>query len=49
MRISGTETSSVILRQTKPSLNRTTIFKLVAHGIELRAAFGERENKQNNT
>ena len=31
----------------KPSLNRT-IFKLVVDGIELRAAFEERENKQKN-
>ena len=29
----------------KPSLNRTTVFKLIVHGIELRAAFEERENK----
>ena len=29
----------------KPSLNRTTIFKLIVHGIELHAAFEERENK----
>ena len=32
----------------KPSLNRTTIFKLIVHGIELHAAFDERENKQKN-
>ena len=32
----------------KPSLNRTTIFKLIEHRIELRAAFQERENKQKN-
>ena len=32
----------------KPSLNRTTIFKLIVHGIELHAAFKERENKQTN-
>ena len=32
----------------KPSLNRTTILKLVVHGIELCAAFEERDNKQNN-
>ena len=32
----------------KPSLNRTTIFKLIVHGIELHAAFEERENKQKN-
>ena len=28
----------------KPSLNRTTIFKLIVHGIELHAAFEKREN-----
>ena len=32
----------------KPSLNRTTIFKLIVHGIELHATFEERENKQKN-
>ena len=32
----------------KPSQNRTTIFKLIVHGIELHAAFEERENKQKN-
>ena len=32
----------------KPSLNRTTIFKLIVHKIELHAAFEERENKQKN-
>ena len=32
----------------KPSLNRTTIFKLIVHGIELHTAFEERENKQKN-
>ena len=32
----------------KPSVNRTTIFKLIVHGIELHAAFEERENKQKN-
>ena len=32
----------------KPSLNRTTIFKLIVHGIELHAAFEEREIKQKN-
>ena len=32
----------------KPSLNRTTIFKLIEHGIELHAAFEKRENKQKN-
>ena len=32
----------------KPSLNRTIIFKLIVHGIELHAAFKERENKQKN-
>ena len=26
----------------KPSLNRTTIFKLIVHGIELHAAFETR-------
>ena len=30
----------------KPSVNRTTTFTLMVHGIELRAAFEERENKQ---
>ena len=32
----------------KPSLNRTTIFKLIVHGIELHAAIEKRENKQKN-
>ena len=32
----------------KRSLNRTTIFKLIVHEIELYAAFEERENKQKN-
>ena len=32
----------------KSSLNRATIFKLIVHGIELHAAFEERENKQKN-
>ena len=32
----------------EPSLNRTTIFILIVHGIELHAAFEERENKQKN-
>ena len=32
----------------KPSLNRTTIFKLNVHGIELRVAVEERENEQKN-
>ena len=32
----------------KPSLNRTTIFKLIVHRIELHAAFDERENTQKN-
>ena len=32
----------------KPSVNRTTIFTLIVHGIELHAAFEERENKQKN-
>ena len=32
----------------KQSQNRTTIFKLIVHGIELHAAFEERENKQKN-
>ena len=32
----------------KPSLNRMTIFKPIMHGIELNAAFEERENKQKN-
>ena len=30
----------------KPSLNRTTIFKLIVHGIELHAAFKKKESKQ---
>ena len=30
----------------KPSQNRTTIFKLIVHVIELHAAFDERENKK---
>ena len=32
----------------KPSVNRTTTFTPMVHGIELHAAFEERENKQNN-
>ena len=32
----------------KPSLNRTTIFKLTVHEIELHTAFEERKNKQKN-
>ena len=32
----------------KPSLNRTTIFKLIVYWIELHVAFEERENKQKN-
>ena len=32
----------------KPFLNRTTIIKLIVHGIELCTAFEERENKQKN-
>ena len=32
----------------KPSLNRTTIFKRILHGIELHTAFEERGNKQMN-
>ena len=32
----------------KPSQSRTTIFKLIVHGIELHEAFTERENKQQN-
>ena len=32
----------------KPSVNRTTTFTLMVHGIELHAAFEERENKQKN-
>ena len=35
-------------RSTEASQNRTTIFKLIVHGIELHAAFEERENKQKN-
>ena len=34
------------ISRMKPSLNRTTI--LIVHGIELHAAFEERENKQKN-
>ena len=30
----------------KPSLNRTTIFKLIVHGTELREAFEETKNKR---
>ena len=30
----------------KPSVNRTTTFTLIVHGIELHDAFEERENKQ---
>ena len=37
-----------IHRSMKPSLNRTTIYKHIVHGIELHAAFEERENKQKN-
>ena len=33
----------------KPTFNRTTIFKIIVHGIELHASFEERENKQKNT
>ena len=36
------------ISRMKPSLNRTTIFKLIVHGIELHSAFEERENKQKN-
>ena len=36
------------ISRMKPSLNRTTIFKLIVHGVELHAAFEERENKQKN-
>ena len=32
----------------KLSLNRTTICKLIVHGIELHTTFQERENKQKN-
>ena len=32
----------------KPSVNRTTTFTLMVHGIELHAVFEERENKQKN-
>ena len=32
----------------KPSVNGTTTFTFMVHGIELHAAFEERENKQNN-
>ena len=35
-------------RSTEASQNRTTIFKLIVHGIEVHAAFEERENKQKN-
>ena len=34
------------MKPSLKSLNRTTIFKLIGHGIELRAAIKERENKQ---
>ena len=37
-----------IHQQYEPSLNRMTIYKLIVHGIELHAAFGEKENKQKN-
>ena len=37
-----------IHRSMKLSLNRTTIYKHIVHGIELHAAFEERENKQKN-
>ena len=42
---------SLYISSMKPSLNRTTIFKPTAHGIELRAAFEEREkiNELKNT
>ena len=36
------------ISRMKPSLNRTTSFKLIVHGIELHAAFEEKENKQKN-
>ena len=36
------------ISRMKTSLNRTTIFKLIVHGIELYAAFEKRENKQKN-
>ena len=36
------------ISRMKPSLNRTTIFKLIVHGIELHATFEKRENKQKN-
>ena len=32
----------------KPSQNRTTIFKLIVHGIELHVAFEERDIKKKN-
>ena len=32
----------------KPYVNRTTTFTLIVHGIEVYAAFEERENKQKN-
>ena len=36
------------ISRMKPFLNRTTIFKLIVHGIGLHAAFEKRENKQKN-
>ena len=32
----------------KPYVNIRTIFTVIAHGIEIHAAFEERENKQKN-
>ena len=34
------------ISRMKPSLNRTTTFKLIVHGIEPHATFEKRENKQ---
>ena len=36
------------ISRVKPSLNRTTIFKLIVHEIELHAACEKGENKQKN-
>ena len=42
-------TQTLYISSVKPFLNRTTIFKLIVHGIELHEAFEEeRENKQKN-
>ena len=41
-------TKTLYISSVKPYLMRMTIFKLIVHGIELRAAFEERENKLKN-